>query len=250
MVVRTSLEHGRPLGEFRIAIERGTPPNSDLPANASWLSAIPSSDRAQWRPPVDSWPRYSREEHHSAYGRPWCIGRDQIDYLVERGLSRQHRVLDVGCGSGRAAVWLVAYLDPCRYFGIDAHFPSLEALVGYEIPLHGLESHRPRLLHSATFEAERFGETFDVILAFSVFNHLRDSDAVNGLQRLRKCLSANGRFVLSHQPPSARALTESRLEVVNREDRPCKLFPGSIRWFELAPASRPAPLPDRALTAP
>ena len=41
------------------------------------------------------------EAHHSAYGRPWCLGRDYFDFLVnDLGLRRRDRVLDFGCGSG------------------------------------------------------------------------------------------------------------------------------------------------------
>lgn len=181
-------------------------------------------------------PYYVAEGHHHEYGRPWCLGRDQLDFLVERGLAPSHRLLDFGCGSLRAGVWLIAYLEEDRYFGVDAHRRSLEAGAGYEIPLHGLEGKRPRLLCSAAVEVERFGVRFDRVLAFSVLNHLEPALAARTLERLAAVLEPGGRLVLSHALPPPSALERCGLRLVHREERRCRLVDDCILWFELGRA--------------
>ena len=48
--------------------------------------SVPSAE-----PGVD--PGWLAEVHHGGYGRPWCLGRDQVDFLVSRGLKPHHRVV-------------------------------------------------------------------------------------------------------------------------------------------------------------
>ena len=179
-------------------------------------------------------PAWLAETHHGAYGRPWCLGRDQLDFLIARGLEPGHRVLDFGCGSLRAGIWLIDYLDVERYFGLDAHRPSLEIGLGYEIPLHGLEGKHPRLLHDETFEVGHFGVDFDWVMAFSVFNHLTAEQGDRAVGRIVSHLAPGGRLVTSHAPPLDEESLRQRHGLVRRhhESWPCQLAEDSIAWFE------------------
>ncbi len=179
--------------------------------------------------------RFADETHHRFYGLPWCIGRDQMDFLVSRGLRPSHRVLDLGCGSLRTGIWLIPYLDNGNYFGVDAHLESLEAAVHYEIPLHRLEDKSPRLLLSSQFELSHFGVDFDWIVAFALLIHLDPQNQEKALRRMRSCLEPGGRVVLSHALPRLeKELTnEFGLVVAHREVRPCRLMDEHIEWFEL-----------------
>ena len=47
------------------------------------------------------------------------IGKFQFQYLVEHGLKPHHRFLDLGCGNLRLGSWLIAYLNPSCYVGVD-----------------------------------------------------------------------------------------------------------------------------------
>ena len=58
----------------------------------------------------------------------WAIGRGdewdshgllQLDFLMRLGLERDHELLDLGCGVGRAARQFVPYLAIGNYTGID-----------------------------------------------------------------------------------------------------------------------------------
>jgi SAM-dependent methyltransferase len=136
------------------------------------------------------------EQHHLAYGKPWCLGRDQFDYLMSRGLKPNHKVLDFGCGSMRVGIWLTSYLNEGSYFGIEPHRKSLEAAATYEIPLHGLVEKRPRLLWDDQYSCEYFGDSFDFVLAFSVFHWLGSEQTSVALTRILKRLNPGGRIVV------------------------------------------------------
>ena len=179
-------------------------------------------------------PAWLAETHHGAYGRPWCLGRDQVEFLLSRGLQPHHRVLDFGCGSLRAGVWLIHYLAPQRYYGLDAHRPSLEVGLGYEIPLHGLSPKRPRLLHSRRFEVDHFQTQFDWVMAFSVFNHLTTEQCEEAIERLVANLAPEGRLITSHGPPLDEELLRERhkLHRTHHAVWPCRMVDDSIEWFE------------------
>jgi SAM-dependent methyltransferase len=185
--------------------------------------------------------RFVDESHHRFYKFPWCIGRDQMDYMVSRGLLPSHLVLELGCGSLRAGIWLIRYLENGNYFGVDAHLESLEAATRYEIPLHGLEEKNPRFLLSHQFELSHFGVNFEWILAFSFFMHLDSQNQELALRNMRSCLKPEGRVVLSHRLP----LTEKKLRnefglvVTHVEARSSRFVDENIKWFELTLSNKP-----------
>jgi SAM-dependent methyltransferase len=110
--------------------------------------------------------------HREVVGGLWEeVGVLQRDFLVARGLEPGHDLLDIGCGSLRAGVPLIGFLDPGRYHGIDA---SMELLAAgrVEIARSGVGHKAPRLRHDANFGLEAFGTTFDYAIAHSLFTHL------------------------------------------------------------------------------
>ncbi len=52
-------------------------------------------------------------------------GREQLIYLLKAGLSPDSTVIDLGCGVLRAGYWLIHFLNPGKYCGIE---PSKERL--------------------------------------------------------------------------------------------------------------------------
>jgi len=98
-------------------------------------------------------------------------GRMQLVALVRVGLTRTSRVLDFGCGCLRGGYWLIHYLEPGCYFGIEPHAERLA--IGLETLLEpGLaERKRPCFDHSPDFDLAVFGERFDFVLADSIWTH-------------------------------------------------------------------------------
>lgn len=191
-------------------------------------------------PGKESWSNshsYYEESHHKSYGRPWCLGRDHFDYLVSRGLRPSDNFLDLGCGALRTGIFVIPYLEPGRYYGVEAHRLSLEAAANYEIPLNKLAHKNPRLLHSSTFDLAHWNVTFDWIFAFSLFKLNHVDLALQGVafRRMSETLAKDGTIVLS--PP----LVDRQIELIesvgfkigHRETRPSKLLDDKIEWMEI-----------------
>ena len=127
------------------------------------------------------------------------IGQLQLDFLVARGLMPHHRLLDVGCGSLRAGVKVVRYLDPGHYAGIDLHESLLDA--GYDIELvnEGLSHKLPRsnLWADGEFDFSWCPMQIDFALAQSVFTSLPLNFLRVCLERLPLFVIPGGKFFVS-----------------------------------------------------
>lgn len=140
---------------------------------------------------------FARHEHRELVGGMWDeIGRLQLDFMEEQGLLPSMRLLDVGCGCLRGGVHFVRFLDPENYFGIDALQELLDA--GYEIELKtlGLVDKLPRthLVCDSEFRFERFGVSFDMAIAQSLFTHLPLNHIRLCLARLATVMKPGGQF--------------------------------------------------------
>jgi len=187
----------------------------------------PRSTSHSWRSGEGEWTldSFLNEEHHLQYGRPWCIGRSYVDYLIERGVKPEHNVLDFGCGAGRVGIWLIPLLHEGRYFGLDRHLGSLEAFVRYEIPLHQLAKYRPRIALGEKLRLDGFGVTFDNILDLHVSHHMPTPDSLRFYEAAAKSLNAGGKVFVSHVPkPSIDSLAAVGLRLVHTEKRPAFLL--------------------------
>jgi SAM-dependent methyltransferase len=147
--------------------------------------------------------------HRDAVGGLWEeIGKLSFDFLRSQGLSSSTTVLDIGCGCLRVGVYLVRYLEPGRYFGVDISEDLLE--VGYERELRplGLAGKLPRhnLLCDSEFRFERLpgAPLFEMALAQSVFTHLPLNHIRLCLARLGPLMETGGRFFATvfHCPSS------------------------------------------------
>jgi len=145
--------------------------------------------------------RDGRASHRDTIGGMWEEhGTFQRDFLISQGLLPHHRLLDVGCGSFRAGVKLVPYLDPAHYYGIDLNASLLEMGYEREIEPLGLADRLPRENLAATgeFRAEGFGATFDFALAQSVFTHLPINHLRVALERLGPVMASGGIFFATY----------------------------------------------------
>jgi len=141
------------------------------------------------------------EQHHRWYGQAWLMGRFRFDFLIAHGLTPRDRLLDLGCGAGRLGIWLIPYLEPGHYFGVDSHLRSLVAFSAYEIFLHGLAARRPRLLLDADFRVDHFGERFDVVIDVSVTRYLSSEVFSRAYAQLRSVLVPGGRVFVAGLAP-------------------------------------------------
>lgn len=138
-----------------------------------------------------------RGEHRTMVGAMWDdIGRLQFEFLRSQGLEPHHRLLDVGCGALRGGLHFVRYLDPGRYFGLDANASLIEA-GHHELALAGLDDRDARLLADGDFDVARFGERFDMAIAVSLITHLYTDHIQICLARVAANLVSGGRFYVT-----------------------------------------------------
>jgi SAM-dependent methyltransferase len=135
--------------------------------------------------------------HRKAIGGAWEeIGQLQFDFLVGEGLTPEHYLLDVGCGSLRGGVHFVKYLEPGHYFGIDQSADLLAAGES-ELQRAGVTGKNPALVARSDFAAEHFGQRFDFALAQSLFTHLPFNSIVRCVAEVDRVLRPGGRFFAS-----------------------------------------------------
>jgi len=99
------------------------------------------------------------------------VGRNQLSILLRNGLNFDSRVLDVGCGVLRAGYWLIRFLEPGRYFGIEPNQAMLEAGKNIIVTPEVLAAKQPSFDGNDRFDFGVFGTTFDFVIARSIWTH-------------------------------------------------------------------------------
>ena len=150
---------------------------------------------------------------HSAVGPSWeKIGKLQFDYLIELGMKPHHRMLDVGCGTLRGGRHAIEYLDSGNYTGMDLS-PKAIDYAHQLVQEEGLSEKQPRLLVSANKDLEfrEFdGETFDFLLAQSVFTHLMPEHIEECFRHIVRIMDAGSIFSFTYNRASAHGQTGNK----------------------------------------
>lgn len=138
-------------------------------------------------------------DHRALVGGHWEeLGRHQFEFLTDEGLDPTDRLLDIGCGALRGGIHFIRYLEPGRYHGIDSNASLVRAGLEVELPAAGIADRRPRLLVDDSFEFARFGTSFDVALAQSLFTHLPVNSIERCLVRAAQVLERGARLYATY----------------------------------------------------
>jgi len=136
------------------------------------------------------WMLASREaRRHALVGtlRHWKSRRAfQIGFLKKSGLKPAHYLLDIGSGTLRGGLPIIAYLEPGHYYGVEVRSDVFEEGLK-ELREARLEGKRPILRLERDLHPLDLGRKFEFVWAFSVLIHLTD-------ERLEDCF----RLVASH----------------------------------------------------
>ena len=130
------------------------------------------------------------------------VGRLSFEVLLREGLLPSSRVLDVGCGALRVGYWLMRFLDPGRYFGIE---PNREMLrIGLEelVEPQVVERAAAHFSHNDDFDFAVFGERFDFVFARSIWTHASKPQIRAMLASFAATSSPRGVFLASYHPAS------------------------------------------------
>lgn len=131
-------------------------------------------------------------------------GREQFIYLLRAGLNPDSKVLDIGCGVLRAGYWLIHFLDPGCYCGIEPHQERLELGTNKILEPEILRWKRPRFDTNANFDTSVFNEKFDFFLAYSIWTHASKKQIQVMLDNFVRHTRPNAAFLLTYQPASWR----------------------------------------------
>jgi SAM-dependent methyltransferase len=139
--------------------------------------------------------------HRDYVGGMWEeMGQLQFDFLLSRGLQPRHVLLDIACGSLRAGVHFIRYLDRGNYLGIDKEKVLIQRALSKELPREVREEKCPEFVTSDAFEFERFSRRPDFSLAQSLFTHLNPGDVERCLVNLRAFVAPQHQLYATFAP--------------------------------------------------
>jgi hypothetical protein len=130
-------------------------------------------------------------------------GRLQLATLLRLGLRPDSKLLDLGCGCLRGGYWLIHFLEPGGYCGIEPRRDRVEAGLA-ELLEPGLAGRkRPRFDFNPDFDCAMFGERFDVFLARSIWTHASKPQIRRMLDGFLRHGAPGAVFLASYLPAGA-----------------------------------------------
>lgn len=127
-------------------------------------------------------------------------GRSQLIELLRQGLRPESRLLDFGCGCLRIAYWLVRFLDPDCYYGIEPARKRVETGLQYLFTPEILNAKRPQFDYNATFDSSAFNVHFDFFLARSIWTHGSKRQIIATLDSFVRDSEPDATFLTSYLP--------------------------------------------------
>jgi len=135
------------------------------------------------------------DQAKDAPGRKDAYDREYI--LPRLNITKDSRVLDVGCGIGRIAGMVIPLCG--AYWGTDFSSEMIKAAEKRNTPRGGGTARFRALSFSETMERDAafFGGGFDVLLSFGVHAYINDEDLTRGFRQMPRLL--NGHATLCFQ---------------------------------------------------
>lgn len=95
--------------------------------------------------------------HRVFVGGKWNeIGRLQFEFLKHNGLTPDTCLLDIGCGSLRAGVHIINYLNTKKYLGLDKENELIRLGIEKELGIENFKEKLPEFIISNNFDFSNF----------------------------------------------------------------------------------------------
>jgi hypothetical protein len=127
-------------------------------------------------------------------------GREQLIALLRDGLCPESRVVEIGCGCLRVAYWLVRFLEPGGYCGIEPARARVEYGLKYLFTADEIARKRPRFDDNARFDTSVFGTRFDYFVARSIWTHASKAQIQASLDAFGRDAAEAGVLLASYLP--------------------------------------------------
>lgn len=125
-------------------------------------------------------------------------GVTDLEYLKKQGMQPHHRLLDFGCGTLRTGLFVIPYLDPGNYVGVDISETRIEKGCR-EAENQGIPRDRYRVVTlTGTGLEEIADEKIDYVWSLAVFSHMPSSEWYPILRKLHGQLSDDGKILISY----------------------------------------------------
>ena len=128
------------------------------------------------------------------------VGRRSFISLLENGLYPHSSVLDVGCGTLRIGYWLINFLQPGRYHGLEPDAVRVELAAQHIVGSDVVAAKRPVFDHNMGFDFTAFGAKFDFYVARSIWTHASKAQIATMLDGFATTATSNGVFLASYVP--------------------------------------------------
>lgn len=140
-------------------------------------------------------------EHRNyvANAAPFSTGAAVFNMMYELGLQPDHTLVDVGCGSLRVGRFLIMYLEPHKYVGIEPNIEILEAGIHEEVSTQLCVD----IKQAEFFENSDYGlsyRKFDWVLISGVLVHKSHSEIAKAINAAYRMLNPNGKLVVDYYP--------------------------------------------------
>ena len=127
-------------------------------------------------------------------------GREQLVSLLHEGMNPESKIVEIGCGCLRVAYWLVKFLDPGCYHGIEPARQRVEYGLRYLFDDGEVELKQPRFDFNARFDTSVFSVQFDFFLARSIWTHASKQQIAATLDSFIRDSKDTGMFLASYLP--------------------------------------------------
>lgn len=116
--------------------------------------------------------------------------QNDFDFLINNGLQKHHKILDIGCGGGRMGIPLIQYLDKNNYYGFDKENNMMQHFKK-TLKNNNLNEYN---IYTCDFKLPDFKCKFDYVYAFSVLTHNTKEQIIQLLNNLKPYMHENTKF--------------------------------------------------------